>query len=470
MIHTVETTSRRAGLEGRVPPHDLVAEQAVLGSVLVDPESLGNVIEWLMPEHFYRENHGAVYAAYRALFSAGEPIDQITVSDALDRAGALQRCGGRAQIATLAEQTPTSANIVHYGRIVQQKWRRRRAITIGGEITASAWDEDLDELEIATRAQTLAFGLSDAANRFEPEPLNGMLDSYLEGLADAMQNGPPGLKTGFSDFDSKARILRPGALVILCGATGMGKTSWALNLVLNLLKAGDPVAFFSLEMSKTELVTRLLAMEAGVSAERIDNGNIGDHEHERVVRAAQRLRGYAQLLIDEQGALSEEQLAAKARLVVPKGVKALVVDYLQLMKASKDFRGNRTQEVTFISHQVKALAKELQIPIVALAQLSRAPAARSEKRPQLSDLRDSGDLENDSDAVIGLYRPDYYDPDERQKTRVEAEVIVMKNRHGSTPIVPMVFDKTQTKFIQVDTHHEQPRPRLPHHPIPEEDD
>lgn len=436
------------------PPHNIEAEQSVLGSLLIDPEALDGVLEMLQAEDFYRDAHQVLYAAMRHLHQQRLPVDVITLSDLLEQQEQLDTVGGPGYLVSLLNVVPTSGNVLAYARIVERTTLLRRLIAAGSKIVAlaSAQDED-DASATLEQAEQVLFQISQRfrGGSAQSTHVRDILAEYLEQLkrSQGLQGTLPGIPTGFSELDRLLGGLHPSDLIILAGRPGMGKSALALSLAHHAAcHAGRKVGLFSLEMSREQVVQRLLAMETGVAQTRLRNGWVEDDDWEQLVDAMGRM-GESTLWIDDRAALSPTQMCSRARQwASTEGVELLIVDYLQLMSSSTPLEGrpsrNREQEVASISRALKAMARELHLPVVALAQLSRAVESRENKRPQLSDLRESGAIEADSDVVLLLYRDDAYHQDsERPNT---AEVIVAKQRNGPVGLVSLAFDKAQTHF------------------------
>lgn len=453
----------RAG--GRVPPQDLEAEQSVLGAILVDELAIIKVSEFLRPEDFYRKNHEEIYRACLELLALGEPIDIVTVGSELEKAGVLERIGGRAYLASLGQSVPTSANISYYGKIVKEKAVKRSLISAGGEIAGYGYDEALDSPDALNQAQKIVFDISEDRISSDFERLYNLLKSTMERV-DALQNnkgGVVGVASGFYDLDAKTNGFKPNELIVIAGRPSMGKTSIALNVALRAAvedKVG--VAIFSLEMSRDQLAERLLCEYARVDAQRLHRGLLGESEHERLAQALGPL-GEAPIFIDDSPSLDELMLLTKARrMKLQENIGMVVVDYLQLMHTKGRSDDNRVQEVSAISRSMKALARELKVPVIAISQLSRGPEQRTDKRPMLSDLRESGAIEQDADVVIFLYREGYYN---KADTSGLAEVIVAKNRNGPTGMIQLKFRPELTRFENLDNRRRGPELDSPTGPL-----
>ncbi len=424
---------------GRVPPHDLDAEMSVLGSILIDPLSIAKVLQFLHPEDFYRENNGQVYRAALDLFASGEPID------------------GRAQLASMQGLVPTAANVEYYGRIVKEKAYKRRLISAGGNIAGYGYDDSIEAEEAINQAQSLVFGVADDRDQRELARLYDLLGPAMERISLQMESGQGviGIPSGFHDLDRMTGGFKDSDLIIVAGRPAMGKTSMALNIGLHAaLEAKKSIAIFSLEMSKEQLTERLLTEQAQIDAQRLHRGLLTEAEFDRVSNALGPL-GEAQIFIDDTPVMDELTLQLKARQAkLRHAVDLIVVDYLQLMRGrAHGGDENRVQEVSSISRALKALARELRVPVIAISQLSRQPEQRPDKRPILSDLRESGALEQDADLVVFLFRPEYYKSEEKPGV---AEVIVAKHRNGPTGMIELKFRRDHTRFYNLETRRPEP--------------
>src|SRR6202158_2562078 len=441
---------------GRVPPHDLDAETSVLGSILLDPLSIAKVLQFLHPEDFYRENNGQVYRAALDLFAAGEPIDNVTLAAQLQTMGMLDRIGGRTQLASMQSAVPTSANIEYYGRIIKEKEYKRRLISAGANIAGFGYDDGVEAEEAINQAQSLVFGVADDRDQRELSKLYDLLGPAMERISLQMESGQGvvGVPSGFHDLDRMTGGFKDSDLIIVAGRPSMGKTSMALNIALYAaLEAKKSIAIFSLEMSKEQLTERLLTEQAQIDAQRLHRGLLSEAEFDRVSNALGPL-GEAAIYIDDPTVMDELTLQLKARQAKMRhGIDMILVDYLQLMHGRSRGDDNRVQEVSSISRALKGLARELRIPVIAISQLSRAPEQRPDKRPILSDLRESGCLEQDSDVVMFLYRPEYYKSDERPGI---AEVILAKHRNGPTGMIELKFRRDHTRFYNLETRRPEP--------------
>ncbi len=442
---------------GRIPPHDLDAEMSVIGSILLDPLSIAKVLQFLHPEDFYRENNGQIYRAALDLFAAGEPIDNVTLAAQLQTMGLLDRVGGRTQLASMQGAVPTAANIEYYGRIVKEKAYKRRLISAGGNIAGLGYDDSVEAESAVNQAQSLVFGVADDRDQRELAKLYDLLGPAMERISVLMESGQGvvGIPSGFHDLDRMTGGFKDSDLIIVAGRPAMGKTSLALNVGLHAaLEGKKSVAIFSLEMSKEQLTERLLTEQAQIDAQRMHRGLLTEAEFDRVSNALGPL-GEASIYIDDTPVMDELTLQLKARQAKMRhNVDMILIDYLQLMHGrARGDDGNRVQEVSAISRALKGLARELRVPVVAISQLSRAPEQRPDKRPILSDLRESGSIEQDADVVMFLFRPEYYKSDEKPGI---AEVIVAKHRNGPTGTIELRFRRDHTRFYNLETRRPEP--------------
>jgi replicative DNA helicase len=396
---------------GRIPPHDLDAEMSIIGSILLDPLSIAKVLQFLRPDDFYRENNGQIYRAALDLFAAGEPIDNVTLAAQLQTMQLLDRVGGRAHLASMQSAVPTAANIEYYGRIVKEKAYKRRLISAGGNIAGYGYDDSIEAEDAINQAQSLVFGVADDRDQRELARLYDLLGPAMERISLQMESGQGivGIPSGFHDLDRMTSGFKDSDLIIIAGRPAMGKTSLALNVGLHAaLEAKKAIAIFSLEMSKEQLTERLLTEQAQIDAQRMHRGLLTEAEFDRVSNALGPL-GEAQIYIDDTPVMDELTLQLKARQAKMRhNIDMIVIDYLQLMHGRARGDDNRVQEVSAISRALKGLARELRIPVIAISQLSRAPEQRPDKRPILSDLRESGCLAGDTPVYLpdsGTYVP-----------------------------------------------------------------
>jgi replicative DNA helicase len=413
--------------------------------MMMSPEAMADVVELLDAEDFYRSAHAKIYSTLRTLFAHGEPVDVLTVVDALRKRSILDEVGGRLYILDLVDQVPTPAGAAHYARIVADAALRRRLIGAAADIIDLGYAGTRDADDIADEAEQRIYNVARREDRDETALLRDLVDQAMRDL-EAIQNRESaytGLPTGFRDLDELTSGLQEGNLVVIAARPGVGKSSLAMNIAKNVAVAGHPVAVFSLEMSRTEIGMRMLCAEARVPWDRIRSKRVGPDDWMRVVSAAEILHE-APLHIVDAGNVNIVDIRAKARRMRTgrTGLSLIIVDYLQLMTSPQARRpDNRQQEVAEISRSLKLLAKELHIPVVALSQLNRNPEARADKRPQLSDLRESGAIEQDSDVVMFIHRDDS-DPEKKR----QAEIILAKHRNGPTGSITLNFEPSLTQF------------------------
>ncbi len=433
----------------RVPPQSVEAEMSVLGSMLIEREAMLRAVEFLTPQCFYREAHRRIFDAMSGLAERGEAVDLITVTEELRRRGELEDVGGVDYLTSLANAVPTAANVEYYARIVEEKALLRRLINAAGEIARQAYDAQEPADEILDRAENAIFEVAQRRRVQTYVPLREVLIAAYEHIERllAQRGRITGVPTGFADLDSLTSGLHPSELVILAARPSQGKTAFCLNVACHAaVRHGVPVGVFSLEMAKEQLGLRMLCAEAHINSQRLRTGNLTEEDWPRLSRALSRL-AEAPIFIDDTPNISLLELRAKARrLKAEHNVGLVVVDYLQLIH-SRSRPENRQQEVSEISRSLKALARELQVPVLALSQLSRAVEQRQDKRPVLSDLRESGSLEQDADVVAFLYHgPDGGQPQENNVV----ELIVAKQRNGPTGSVQLVFLKEVGRFVNLE--------------------
>jgi replicative DNA helicase len=435
----------------RLPPQSIDAEQSVLGALLIDRDAIVEVAELLQPGDFYRNHHGSVYAAVLELYERREPIDVVTVSEVLERAEQLDAIGGSAYLASLINLTPTAVNVVHYARIVERKAVLRNLIGAAGKIAGIGYEDNADVSEAIDRAEQELFSVSQKRLVSGFSPLKSLLFTAYDRLDYLHQHKGEisGVRSGFSELDTLTAGFQKSDLVIVAARPSIGKTSLALNIAEHAaVTEGKTVGIFSLEMSKEQLVLRLLSSVAKIDSSRLRTGFLEEMDFTRLAPAMNTL-AEAPVYIDDTPNISTMELRTKARrLQAESGLDMLVVDYLQLMQSSVQSRdANRVQEVSEISRGLKALARELQVPVIALSQLSRQAEMRESKKPRLSDLRESGSIEQDSDLVLFLWR-------EKERTAednsAEGEVInidLAKHRNGPTGEMKLYFQKRLTRFF-----------------------
>lgn len=454
------TLDRREVVGERVPPQNLEAEMSVLGAVLQSNEAFMKCLELLRPEQFYRDAHRKIFAAASGLFGRGEPVDLITITNELRRRGELDEVGSSAFLASLVDAVPTGANVAYHARIVRDKALLRQLIAVATDIVGLGFADQEEADQVLEQAEQQIFELSEDRVRRAFLPLKSILKDTFEQVEKLFDRRTQvtGVPTGFEDLDMKTAGFQPSELIIIAGRPSMGKTSFALNIARNAaIEEQIPVGIFSLEMSKEQVVQRLLSSEAEVDSNRIRTGWLRESDWPKLTNAAGHL-SEAPIFIDDSAALSVIELRAKARrLKAEQHIGMVVIDYLQLI-SGRHRSENRQQEVSDICRALKAMAKELKVPVVALSQLARRTEER--ERPQLSDLRESGAIEQDSDVVIFLYRPGYYQarkagaPDQERDTKTE--IIIAKQRNGPTGTVEMAFLREYVKFGSLDLVHQEP--------------
>lgn len=439
---------------GKVPPHDIEAEQAILGCMLTDKDAVISAIEVLKEDDFYREDNKAIYSAILSLYSRSEPIDIITVKAELVEAGNFERIGGLEYLAELPDRVPTTANVEKYIKIVSEKATLRSLIQTSNELIALGYDESEDVDNIMDMAEKKVFDLSQKKSVKGYSALKDVLVgsfAELEKLYNQKGN-VTGITTGFIDLDNKTAGLHNSDLIIIAARPAMGKSAFAINIATNAaIKANVPVVIFNLEMSKEQVGNRILCSEAMVDSNKIRTGQIEDEDWMKLATTLGEL-SEAPIYIDDTPGISIMEIRAKCRkLKIEKNIGLIVIDYLQLIQGTGKKNASREQEISEISRSLKILAKELDVPVIALSQLSRTAEKRDEKRPMLSDLRESGAIEQDADIVMFLYRDDYYNEDTEKKN--VAEVILAKHRGGSTGTVELAWMPSFTKFANLGKHY-----------------
>ncbi|MBX6753536.1 MAG: replicative DNA helicase [Thermorudis peleae] len=435
----------------QLPPHNIEAEQAVLGSLLIDRDAIIRVASFLRPDDFYRSSHRFIYEAILTLYNRRIPPDFVTVVDELERTNRLEACGGVSYLTELLQVVPSAVHVEYYGRIVERTATMRRLTEAGAEIIKIGYSEHLDVEEALEQAERAIFNVSQRRTTRDFVTVGDVLEQYFDKLDYIQQHRGEvlGVPTGYTDLDKLTGGLQRSDLIILAARPSVGKTSFQLGIAHNAAtKHGKTVAIFSLEMSAEQLVQRLLAMETGVDTHRLRLGYIDEQEWDLISRAFGRL-AQAPIFIDDTPGISVMELRSKARrLMAEHGLDLLIVDYLQLMQARRT--DNRVQEISEISRGLKELARELNVPVLALSQLSRAVETRTDHRPLLSDLRESGSLEQDADVVIFIYREELYHPDTDK--RGIAEVIVAKHRNGPTDTVYLRFFDRTARFADLELY------------------
>jgi replicative DNA helicase len=435
----------------RLPPQSIEAEQSVLGALLIDRDAVIEVAELLRPDDFYRSHHGSIYASILELSERREPVDLVTVSEALERQGQLEAIGGSAYLTSLINLTPTAVNAVYYARIVERKAVLRGLISAAGRIAGIGYDEATDVEVSIDRAEQELFSVSQKRVASGFSPLRTLLHSAYDRLDYLHQHKGEvsGIRTGFADLDAMTTGLQKSDLIILAARPSIGKTSLALNFAEHAaVREGKTIGIFSLEMSKEQLVLRLLSSVANIDSQRLRTGFLEEMDFTRLAPAMNTL-AEAPIFIDDTPNITTMELRTKARrLQAESGLDLVIVDYLQLMQASSQTRdANRVQEVSEISRGLKALARELQVPVIALSQLSRQAEMRESKEPRLSDLRESGSIEQDADLVMFLWRDKERGADEGDSDGEVIRLKLAKHRNGPTGEATLWFKKRQTRFV-----------------------
>lgn len=434
----------KLNIEGKLPPQNVEAEQSVLGSLLLDKDAIVKIAEILAPEHFYREQHGEIYRAIITLYEKRQPADLVTVSDVLKKSGTLEIAGGASYLSSLVNSVPTSAHILHYAEIVKEAATKRALIAAAAKITEKAFDANIEVKELLDVSEQSLFGISQQHLKQNFIPLKDALAESFDRLDELHKKGSGmrGVPTGFADIDKKLSGLQDSTLIILAARPSVGKSTFCMNIAQHLgVKEKIPVGVFSLEMSKEQLVDLMLASQSDVDAWKITTGNLKEDDFEKLSEAMGEL-AEAPIYIDDTPGISIMEMRTKARrLQMEHGLKLLIVDYLQLVHGRN--LENRVQEVSEISQALKNLARELKIPVLACSQLSRAVESRQAKIPQLSDLRESGGIEQDADVVMFLYREDAEDFE-------NVKLNIAKHRSGPLGEVDLKFKGEHRRFYAIE--------------------
>jgi len=444
----VTTLADRGTARLQTPPHSAEAEESVLGAILMSAEAANVALEKLHTEDFYRPAHQNIFQAISDLFNANQPIDAVTVSEALRRSGALDRVGGVGFLTGLIDSVPTTSNIEYYAGIVEEHALRRRLLRVGGDIgaLASAMEEPITE--VLDRSEQAVFAVSERRVGDGLAPIDPLLGPAIERAEELNRQGLDitGTPTGYRDLDRMLSGLHPTNLLIVAARPGMGKTALALNIAQNVAVNDIPVAIFSLEMSREEIVTRMLCAQGRIDSQRLRSGRLAESDFTKLSNAASVLYKKP-IFVDDSPGLTVTEIRAKSRRMRRRpGLGLIIVDYLQLMQGSGG--ENRQQEIAQISRSLKNLARELDVPIIAVSQLNRSLESREDKRPRLGDLRESGAIEQDADVVAFIYRHEYYHP-EAQETKGIAELNIAKHRQGAVGRVEMTFLPEFTLFADM---------------------
>ena len=434
-------------LPERVPPQNIEAEQAVLGAMLIKKEAIAEVQEILQPDDFYREAHRIVYEAMVQLQNNDEAVDLVTLTEQLRKSEQLDKIGGLAFITQLANAVPTAANVVYHAKIVKEKAELRSLINAATAIASAAYEDNTDVENIMDDAEKKILAVANRQNGGAFESMKSIVMRTFERINVLYESkgGLTGISSGFKDLDRLTAGLQKSDLILVAARPSMGKTAFTLNIASYVGTHGGKVAFFSLEMSKEQLMQRMLCAEGGIDATKLRTGQLDTQEWNKLVHVADTL-SRAPIYIDDTAGITVMELRSKARrLKAEHGLDLIIIDYLQLMQGRPSKNGdNRQQEISEISRSLKALARELDVPVIALSQLSRSVESRQIKKPMLSDLRESGSLEQDADIVMFLYREDYYDKDTENKNITD--IIVAKHRNGPVDTISLFFQKEYTKF------------------------
>lgn len=441
---------------GKIPPQNLDAEMSLLGAVLIDEETLADISEHVTVKDFYDKRHATIFGGMMRLYEKHKPVDLLTLTDELKRKDELDSIGGSSYLTELTNYVPTAAHAEAYAEIVAQKAVRRRLIKASAEISELGFNEDTTTQELLEKAETELFSVSDQSLKQDLVSLESILTDSFDRLEELHRNKGSlrGVRTGYRDLDNMTAGLQRSDLIILAARPAMGKTTLVTNLAYNVATiAKQPVLFFSLEMSKEQLVDRMLADASGVDAWNIRTGNLSDDDFSKLSEAMGEM-AEAPIYIDDTPGLSVLEMRTKARRAAherPLGL--IIIDYLQLMQGSGRSDGNRVQEVSEISRGLKLIARELNVPVIALSQLSRSVESRSPQIPQLADLRESGSIEQDADIVMFIYREAYYNPETERENITD--LIIAKHRNGPTGKVELYFHPERLRFMSLDRKHDE---------------
>ena len=449
--------STRKSVDTRIPPQNLDAEMSLLGAILIDEDVLADVTEEILARDFYDKRHTTIYEGMLRLFEHHKPVDLLTLTDDLKKKKKLEEIGGSAYLAELTNYVPTAAHAKSYAEIVSQKAVRRRLIKASGDISELGYNEDRSVAELLEKAEADLFAVSDQNVKQDLTSLETIMLENFDRLEELHKNKGQlrGMKTGYKDLDNMTAGLQRSDLIILASRPAMGKTTLVTNLAYNVATLNkQSVLFFSLEMSKEQLIDRMLADVAGVDAWKIRTGNLSDEDFAKLSEASGEM-AEAPLFIDDTPGLTVLEMRTKARRAAHNAPLGLViVDYLQLMQSNVTRNdGNRVQEVSEISRGLKLLARELDVPVIALSQLSRSVESRSPQIPMLADLRESGSIEQDADIVTFIYRPGYYNPDDPELKNI-TELHIAKHRNGPVGRVELYFHPERLRFMSLDKRHD----------------
>lgn len=439
---------------GKIPPQNLDAEKSLLGAVLIDEETLADISEHVTAKDFYEKRHAIIYAGMMRLYEKHKPVDLLTLTDELKRKNEVEIIGGSAYLTELTNYVPTAAHAEAYAELVAQKAVRRRLIKASGEISELGYNEDTTTQELLEKAEAELFSVSDQSLKQDLVSIESILTESFDRMEELHRNKGTlrGVRTGYRDLDTMTAGLQRSDLIVLAARPAMGKTTLVTNLAYNVATiAKQPVLFFSLEMSKEQLVDRMLADASGVDAWNIRTGNLSDDDFSKLSEAMGEM-AEAPIFIDDTPGMSVLEIRTKARRAMheqPLGL--IIVDYLQLMQGNGRSDGNRVQEVSEISRGLKLIARELNVPVIALSQLSRSVESRSPQIPQLADLRESGSIEQDADIVMFIYREAYYNPETERENITD--LIIAKHRNGPTGKIELYFHPERLRFMSLDRKH-----------------
>ncbi|MBR2709728.1 replicative DNA helicase [Candidatus Saccharibacteria bacterium] len=440
---------------GRIPPQDTVAEKSLLGAMMISDASMSEILTMLRPDDFYEKRHQEIFAAMMELYDRHQPIDLLTLTAELKSRKQLKGVGGAPYLTELSNFVPAASHAKAYAEIIEKASIRRKLIHAGTAIADAAYEEDVPIDEMIGSAEKELFDVSNKIVKTDYTPIDELLADAMERIAELKKNKGAlrGLKTGFHDLDKKTAGFQKGDLIIIGARPAMGKTTFAQNLTVNIANINKKgVLFFSMEMAKNEIVDRLISDVADVDNWKMRTGNLSDEEFSRIGDALAEIDD-TPIYIDDTSSMSIMELRNKARRAVhDHDIGIIIIDYLQLMSGSGRYKDNRVQEVTEVSRGLKILARELEIPVIALAQLSRNVTGRDDPRPVLSDLRDSGSIEQDADLVMFLHRPDYYKKPEEEDTNI-TELLIRKHRHGAIGVIELYFDGAKSRFMSLDKEH-----------------
>ena len=446
----------KSNANGKIPPQNLDAEKSLLVAVLIDEEVLAHAAEITHANDFYDKNHGLIFAGMMRLFEKHKPVDLLTLTDELKRKDELEMVGGSAYLTELTNYVPTAAHASAYAEMVAQTAVRRRLIKASGDISELGYDESTTTQELLEKAEAELFSVSDQSTKQDLVSLESILTDSFDRIEELSKNKGSlrGVRTGYRDLDNMTAGLQKSDLIILAARPAMGKTTLVTNLAYNVATIEKkPVLFFSLEMSKEQLVDRMLADASGVDSWNIRTGNLSDNDFAKLSEAMGEM-AEAPIYIDDMPGLSVLEMRTKARRIAHENQLGLIiVDYLQLMQANGNHNGNRVQEVSEISRGLKLIARELNVPLIALSQLSRSVESRTPPIPQLADLRESGSIEQDADIVSFIYRPGYYEPDNPEVQNI-TDLIIAKHRNGPVGKVQLYFHPERLRFMSLDRKHE----------------